>query len=114
MFLLGYIHDIGYEFSTEQSGHSLIGGELLKEAGYKYWQEVRWHDIPSSPYKSNELLILNMTDLLTNGKGEAATLEQRLADIITEYGIKSKQYKDAQKFSIDITEALAYLDLVDS
>lgn len=41
MFLLGYIHDIGYEFSTEQSEHPLAGGELLKEAEYKYWQEVR-------------------------------------------------------------------------
>lgn len=112
MFLLGYIHDIGYEFSNEQSEHPLVGSELLKEAGYKYWKEVRWHGIPSPPYKSDELLILNMADLLTNGEGKVVSLEQRLADIAARYETESKQYRDAQKLSADIAEAFADLDFV--
>lgn len=55
-----------------------------------------------------------MADLLTNGKGEAVTLEQRLADIATRYGIESKQYRDAKKLNVDITEVLNNLGLADS
>ena len=30
MFLLGYVHDIGYEFSEEQLNHPIVGARLLK------------------------------------------------------------------------------------
>ena len=30
MFLLGYLHDIGYEFANTQPEHNRLGGELLK------------------------------------------------------------------------------------
>lgn len=42
LFVLGLNHDIGYEFGNN-SNHNVIGGKLLKENDYKYWQEVYYH-----------------------------------------------------------------------
>ena len=40
MFVLGFLHDIGYEFAEQQCDHASVGGEMLKNQGYKYWKEV--------------------------------------------------------------------------
>ena len=40
-FLLGFIHDIGYEFCNTQEEHAKIGGNILKTQGYKYWKAAR-------------------------------------------------------------------------
>lgn len=37
LFLLGYNHDIGYEFCSNNIEHNIVGGKILKENGYKYW-----------------------------------------------------------------------------
>ena len=34
LFVLGFIHDIGYEFGNN-SNHNLIGSDILKNNGYK-------------------------------------------------------------------------------
>lgn len=33
MFLLGLLHDIGYEFTEGNASHAIIGGEILKRSG---------------------------------------------------------------------------------
>ena len=35
-FLIGFNHDIGYEFTSNGINHNKIGGELLKNMGFKY------------------------------------------------------------------------------
>lgn len=63
LFLLGFNHDIGYEFSNNGLDYNVIGGNILKENGYKFWQEVYNHGNPNSNYSSLYLKILNMADM---------------------------------------------------
>lgn len=109
MFLLGIVHDCGYEYAYSQIDHSFVGARLLKEAGYEFWREVRWHGIPSAPYASDELLILNIADMLVNGKGRRVSLSQRLADIEQRYGDSSEQYVQAQALAKETSEKLDLL-----
>jgi len=42
-FVIGFIHDIGYEFATNKMEHNKIGGEILKRNNFKYWKEIYYH-----------------------------------------------------------------------
>lgn len=42
LFVLGFNHDIGYEYGNN-SNHAHIGGEILKRNNYKYWKEIYYH-----------------------------------------------------------------------
>jgi len=101
MFTLGWLHDMGYEFSEVASDHPERGGVILKQQGYKNWREIYYHSNPESPYQSPyqspELDILNTADMLTGPNGEYLTAEVRLKDISERYGIKSNQYVNAEK-----------------
>ena len=94
MFSLGYLHDIGYEFS-EHSGHNYVGGQLLKSQNYKYFKEVLYHGIPDPEYSSNELDILNYADMHIDGKGNFVTFAERLNDIKNRYGEASNAYQNS-------------------
>ena len=95
MFLLGYLHDVGYEHSDDHDSHAAVGGELLRRSGYKYWEEVYWHGKPDAAYRSDELDVLNLSDLLIDHKGEDVGLTARLEGIRSRYGNDSRQYVDA-------------------
>lgn len=95
MFLLGYLHDFGYEYAAEQGWHAEIAGSILKGLGYGCWREVRWHGIPSPPFESDELLVLNLADIITDGEGNVVSVKERLRDIGTRYGGGSHQLRDA-------------------
>ncbi|MBQ9270932.1 MAG: HD domain-containing protein [Alphaproteobacteria bacterium] len=95
MFLLGMLHDIGYLYQPKD--HNFFGGNLLKEQGYKYWQEVYWHGVPDAEYTSYELDLLNSADMQINGKGELVSYAERLEDIAARYGNDSSQYLLAKK-----------------
>lgn len=95
MFLLGFLHDIGYLYQPKD--HNFFGGNLLKEQGYKYWQEVYWHGVPDTEYESAALDLLNAADMQVNGKGERVSYSERLEDIASRYGDDSSQYLLAQK-----------------
>ena len=96
LFLLGYLHDIGYEFGTNEN-HNSIGGNLLKESNYKYWQEVYYHGIPNSEYKSLYLDILNTADMMIDKYGNDVGFDKRLEDIKSRYGEDSIQYEKCFK-----------------
>ena len=51
-FILGYLHDVGYEFINSGEDHALVGANYLKAAGYAYWAEVYFHGKPQTEYKS--------------------------------------------------------------
>ena len=99
-FVLGMLHDIGYEFVAEQKEHANKGGLVLKEQGYRYWREVYYHGIPQEEYTSSLLELLNYADLTTGPSGESMTVQQRIDDIIIRYGRESEQVIDAIKLSL--------------
>jgi len=95
LFVLGYNHDIGYEFCSDNIEHNIIGGEILKSNGYKHWKEVYYHGNPNSEYQSLFLKILNMADMQINKYGNDVGYEKRLEDIKNRYGENSIQYINA-------------------
>lgn len=96
MFFLGYIHDIGYEYVSEKEQHPTVGGQILKNFGYKYWKEVFYHGKVQSEYASQELDMLNYADMTTSHNGEKISIDDRLADIKFRFGEDSKCYSDAK------------------
>ena len=99
MFLLGLLHDIGYEFTESNSAHAVVGGEILKRSGYKYWQEVANHGNETAKNMSNELFILNFADMMTGPNGENFTFTERLEEIAKRFGKESVPY---EKCAIEI------------
>lgn len=99
MFVMGYLHDIGYQFAHKQSEHEELGGDLLRSLGFTYWAEIFNHGNPDSAYQSNELLVLNLADMLTSKDGSATTVPARLDDIASRYGVESTQYVAAKRLA---------------
>ena len=93
MFLLGFVHDIGYEFCENQLDHPDVGADLLKSQGYKYWQEVKYHGMITDEYYSEELHMLNIADMSVNSCGKRVGAQMRLSDIKKRYGEDSEQYR---------------------
>ena len=96
LFILGYNHDIGYEFGTNEN-HGAIGGNILNKSNYKYWKEVFYHGETDIEYHSLYLDILNMADMQIDKFGNDVGYTKRLEDIENRYGADSKQYIKAQK-----------------
>ena len=66
-FVLGMIHDIGYEFSEQQQEHANKGGLILKEQGYKYWKEVYYHGVSQREFdffKQKKLPLITLGNLI--------------------------------------------------
>ncbi|MBR1915124.1 MAG: HD domain-containing protein [Alphaproteobacteria bacterium] len=100
MFLLGMLHDMGYEFNqSNASSHAAVGGEILKRNNYRYWQEVALHGDETAQNMSDELFILNSADMSTGPNGEDFTFEERLNEIAQRFGKQSQAY---QKCVIEI------------
>ena len=97
LFVLGYNHDIGYRFATDKSKHNIVGGEILKSANYKYWQEIYNHGNPSTNYSSVYLDILNQADMQIDKYGNDIGYEKRLEDIKNRYGENSEVYNKCCK-----------------
>lgn len=93
MFLLGIMHDLGYEFIESNTSHAAIGGEILKRNNYRYWQEVSLHGDEKVDNMSDELFILNCADMSTGPSGEDFTFDERLKEIAARFGEDSDAYK---------------------
>lgn len=96
LFVLGFLHDIGYEFA-KNSYHGHIGGEMLKRNNYKYWEEIYYHGSLKTQYSSLFLDILNQADMQIDKFGNDVGFDKRLEDIKSRYGEESKVYKDVLK-----------------
>ena len=105
MFLLGLLHDVGYEFIESNAFHAAVGGEILKRSGYQYWQEVANHGNEMVENMSDELFILNSADMMTGPSGEDFTFEERLDEIASRFGKDAASYKkciiEVQKLKAD-------------
>lgn len=91
LFTLGIVHDIGYEFGLGNE-HQKLGGLVLKENGYRYWQEVYYHGLIQNEYSSLFLDILNQADMQIDKKGKDVGYSGRLEDIKSRYKEDSKVY----------------------
>ncbi len=91
LFTLGMVHDIGYQFGPSNE-HQKLGGLVLKENGYRYWQEVYYHGLVQNEYSSLFLDILNQADMQIDKMGKDVGYEGRLADIKSRYGEGSNVY----------------------
>ena len=99
VFVIGILHDIGYEFAENQQDHASKGGMVLKNQGYKYWREIFFHGFPQEEYSSPELWLLNFADMVTSPAGEYVTISQRIDDIAKRYGENSVQKQEALSLS---------------
>lgn len=96
LFTLGIVHDIGYEFGPSNE-HQKLGGLVLKENGYRYWQEVYYHGLVQNEYSSLFLDILNQADMQIDKKGVDVGYSGRLEDIKSRYKEDSKVYASCVK-----------------
>ena len=101
MFILGMMHDVGYEFGGSEE-HHLVGARILEKQGYKYFLEVLFHGKPTEEYKSVALDLLNYADMHINKKGEYVTFEDRLEDIANRRGKDSPHYKNCKVIIDDL------------
>ena len=90
LFLLGYVHDIGYQY--DKNNHAEAGSIILKNNGFKYYKEVEYHGKVDSEYQSLYLDILNYADMNIDKYGNDVGFEKRLEDIKSRYGEESKVY----------------------
>lgn len=94
-FILGLLHDIGYQFTENTGEHAKVGGEVLKNQGYKYWKEVYYHGIPQKDFDSPMLQLLNYADMTIGPTGNELTIKERILDISNRYGRGSIQEETA-------------------
>ena len=102
LFLLGFNHDIGYEF--DMAKHEETGGEILKRNNFKYWEEVFHHGHPESEYESLYLDILNMADMQVDKFGQDVGYDSRLEDIKGRYGEDSPIYEKCEMLVRSVKE----------
>lgn len=93
MFVLGLLHDMGYEFVESNASHAAVGGEILKRNNYRYWSEVSLHGDETVDNMSDELFILNCADMSTGPNGEDFTFAERLKEIASRFGTDAVAYK---------------------
>lgn len=101
-FLIGFNHDIGYEFTKNGENHNYIGGQILKETGFKYWKEIYYHGEIDIKYSSLYLDILNQADMQIDKHGNDVGYDKRLEDIKKRYGEESKVYSKCLKLVNEI------------
>lgn len=92
-FIIGYNHDVEYEFTINGINHNIIGGELLKNSNFKYWREIYYHGEINNEYHSIYLDILNQTDMQIDKYGNDVGYDKRLEDVMNRYGEDSEVYK---------------------
>ena len=95
-FIIGYNHDIGYEFTKNGNNHNTIGGEILRN-NFKYWREIYYHGEINVEYKSLYLDILNPADMQIDKYGNDVGYDKRLEDIKSRYGEDSEVYNKCCK-----------------
>lgn len=101
LFVLGFNHDIGYEYGNN-SNHAHIGGEILKRNNYKYWKEIYYHGNINPEYTSLFLTILNKADMQIDKYGNDVGYIKRLEDIKSRYGENSTTYKNAKTLILNL------------
>lgn len=103
MFVLGLLHDIGYEFG-DNSNHNEIAFNILNKNNYKYAYEILYHGIADTQYSSPELDLLNYADMHIDTQGNYVSFDNRLQDIKSRRGETSPAYINALKVVALLTD----------
>ena len=124
MFMIGWCHDVGYEFSETHSEHPDISAEMfscmisddtvsyvdadhkeVSDTPHKTYNAIKEHGIYTEN-KTDEWRILNMADMQINHKGKEVDVVTRLNGIKNRYGEHSEQYLTACDicYQIGLTE----------
>ena len=90
-FMIGFLHDVGYEFSETTLEHPEVGQALIKETLGIDLPEVGKHGDPYSE-QTTFLAILNEADLTVDSKGNVVSVEERLYDIKSRYSETAMEY----------------------
>lgn len=109
MFIMGFLHDIGYEFAKNQPDHNRVGGELLKQAGYVYAEPIISHGDPTADFSDERVLLINYADMSVDSSGKFVGFSTRLKDIASRYGSESPQYITSAKVISAVQRQLAKL-----
>ena len=96
MFVLGVLHDIGYELDGSVYGHGTILANILK--GYEFADEIDKHCVLHESI-SEELALLYYADATVDGQGNWCRYEERDADLISRYGTDSPNRQDGVRLS---------------
>lgn len=104
-FVMGLLHDIGYEFCEKNSEHPEVGYNMLEHLTNNTYLCNRINNIIKNHgninVKHNSILdkILNTADLSVDAKGNFVSVEERIKDIGNRYGFNSSNYLDAKKMA---------------
>lgn len=104
MFMAGFLHDIGYEFSTPEYNHADASADLLLALGVddeNIISAVKEHGHPQSK-PTEEWLILNTADMTTDYEGFHVDVCERLNSIRNRYNPLSEQYTNAVKICVEV------------
>lgn len=99
LFMIGWIHDVGYEFSERFEEHPKISDNMISTLVKHGNFAVRNHGSVDLGYSDRELEILNIADLTVDHKGNKCTIEERLKGIEDRFGKDTDSYKNAKKLA---------------
>lgn len=97
VFLLGWLHDVGYEFASTVAEHAKVGADLAELIGFEYSEEIRHHGISQELFHSDVLDILYAADILVDAHGEFVTIEDRLDDISARHPKEDGVHESTEK-----------------
>ena len=103
MFMIGYLHDVGYEFSEIQGEQKDISCDLILSLGEidkKVIHAIKNHG--KNVENSLESQILNQANLEIDHKGRFVGCQKRLEDMKKRYGEDSTQYIDSYKLALKL------------
>lgn len=97
-FTMGFLHDIGYEFT--ETNHTKVSYEIIKqtfqsEDSTKIINAIGDNGNPKLGNDNIYLHILNEANLTIDDKGNHVTVCQRLKNLANRFGKKSNIYKRA-------------------
>lgn len=104
MWMIGWNHDIGYEFSQTSKEHNEISTSLCQAVGIydnNVLKAIQFHGEITS-IDTDEWRILNIADLTIDSKGHNVPIMVRLDEIQKRYGKTSSQYINACEIAYKI------------
>ena len=101
MWLMGFLHDIGYEFTDTPYEHAKESFEVVRElfnnkfAHLAIISAIKNHGDPDINEPSDWLRILNYADMTTDNNGNSISVEKKLEEIKGKYGKDHEIYLQA-------------------
>lgn len=125
MFMIGWVHDVGFEFSETYKEHPRVSSEMLYQlicmrnkfdmdvpirTNHAIWYHGQFPEIGDdttqaarvSLVTNDEWRILNMADMQVDSKGNEVSVTEKLSEIKDKYGEGSEQYKTACEICVAI------------